>query len=44
MSRDVKDRVAARYLVGELMSIIEIAFDRFDGQSGDISPIALSAN
>ena len=40
MSRDVKDRVAARYLFGELMSVIEIAFDQLDGQAGDISPVA----
>src|SRR5215470_8224820 len=44
MSRNVKDRVAARHLLGEPASVIQIAFDHFDGQAGDISPVALLTN
>src|SRR5262245_2731070 len=44
MSRDVKDRVAARQLSGEPALVIQIAFDHFDGQAGDIPPVALLTN
>src|SRR5215510_11947391 len=44
MSRDVKDRVAARHLFGEPALVIQIALDYFDGQAGDIPPVALLTN
>src|SRR5262245_1134970 len=44
MSRDVKDRVAARHLFGEPALVIQIAFDHFAGQAGDIPPVALLTN
>ena len=44
MSRDVKDRVAARRLLGEPVSVIQIAFDHLDGQAGDIPSVALRTN
>src|SRR5262245_45984535 len=44
MSRDVKDRVAASHLLGEPALVIQIAFDHFDGQAGDIPPVAPLTN
>ena len=44
MSRDVKDRIAARRLLGEPVSVIQIAFDHLDGQAGDIPSVALRTN
>jgi hypothetical protein len=44
MGCDVKDHIAARNLFGQSLWIIQIAFDRFDGQAGDVSPVAHRAN
>src|SRR5262245_44549781 len=44
MSRNVKDRVAAHHPLGEPALVIQIAFDHFDGQAGDIPPVALLTN
>jgi hypothetical protein len=40
MGCDVKDHIAAGSLLGQPAWIIQLAFDRFDGQSGNISPVA----